>query len=156
MRNTKYTYFTRSGDYGDVDIVNEWTDLIRRYPGVGVTAMVTDKWTDVMWEAIEACAPSKRSELANHISTGIHLTDNTDVCKWCGISKDLLSYKGVTSYKAPAPRANKPPVIFQPVAPVVLDEGLKDALVDAVDHVKDVHAEEIQSTLEQISKGETK
>jgi hypothetical protein len=156
MRNTKYTYFTRTGDYGDVDIVNEWTDLIRRYPGVGVTAMVTDKWTDVMWEAIKACPPTKRSEMANHISTGIHLTDNTDTCKWCGISKDLLSFNGKVAYSAPAPRAKAAqspyyaPVVTKPR--VVLDEGLKDALNGAVDHVKELHADEIQSTLDQINK----
>jgi hypothetical protein len=156
MRNTKYTYFTRSGDYGDVDIVNEWTDLIRRYPGVGVTAMVTDTWTDVMWEAIKACAPNRRSEMANHISTGIHLTDNTDTCKWCGISKDLLSFNGKIAYSAPAPKARPAqPVSYAPVVskpPVVLDSTLKDALVGAVDHVKELHADEIQSTLDQINK----
>lgn len=110
--------------------------------------MVTDKWTDVMWEAIEACAPNKRTEMANHITTGIHLTDNSDVCKWCGISKDLLTFKGQTAYKAPAPKAKKPVV----VAPVVLDNDLKDALVGAVDHVKELHADEIQATLDNINK----
>lgn len=151
MRNTKYTYFTRHGDYGDVDIVNEWTDLIHRYPGVGVMAIVTDTWTDVMWQAIEVCAPNKRQEMANHIATGIHLTDNTDACKWCGISKDMLSYKGRVSYSAAAPRAKKP-VVVAPIEPVVLDGALKDALVGAVDHVKDLHADEIQATLDQINK----
>lgn len=145
MAKHNYTYFTRTGEYGDVDITNEWTDLIRRYPGVGVTAMVTDKWTDVMWQAIEACAPNKRSELANHLSVGIHLTDNTDVCKWCGISKDLLSFKGVTAYKAAAPKAKKP---------VVLDNSLRSTLEGAVDAVKEQHADEIQATLDLINKGD--
>jgi hypothetical protein len=156
MRNTKYTYFTRNGDYGDVDIVNEWTDLIHRYTGVGVIAIVTDTWTDVMWQAIDACAPKQRSELANHIATGIHLTDNTDACKWCGISKDMLSYKGKVSYSAAAPKPKKPvviaPVVLAPIEPVVLDGALKDALVGAVDHVKDIHADEIQATLDNINK----
>lgn len=157
-KKSKYTYFASNGDYGDVDLRNDWTDLVQRYrpKGVSLTATVTEHWTDVMWEAIKNAPPKQRSEMANHISVGIHLTNNTDVCKWCGISKDLLEYKGRTSYAPPAskPKPSKP-IDYKPVSylePIVLNEGLKDVLNGAVDHVKEVHADEIKSTLDQINK----
>ena len=146
----KYSYFTRTGEYGHIDLVTEWTDVIARYPGVGVIAIPTEHWTDAMWSALEATKLEWRMEVANHIQVGIHYTDNSPVCKGCGLEKDTLAWKpGVklppSSYTPKRPTKAKKPV-------PVMDNELRSTLEDVVETVKEQHADEIQATLNIINK----
>lgn len=155
MAKHTYTYFVRTGEYGDFELSKEWVDVVNRYPGVGVTGIATTNWTDAMWECIEESKPDRRMELANHISVGIHHWDNeANVCWLCGLVKGDLNRRAPIPQRglAPAPKA-KPKT--PKVEPVVLDDSLRSTLEGAVDAVKEQHADEIQATLNIINKGET-
>jgi hypothetical protein len=140
-------YFGKDGQYYNVTDNPDWS---------GGFAIPVWNWTPAMWALIERTKPSKRYELANHFSLNIHLIDNSYVCKWCQLNKSeldgnyVLNEKDINGYERITPnRKSKPVVVLEPA---VLDEGLKNALNDAVDHVKELHAEEIQATLDTINK----